>query len=82
MVLAAREEESASEAVAEGWVFAGWRALVVGTGGRVKRGFLLTEGIGHAEGVTVCFDKVAAFDVGLEAEVGDQGAGLRGFAVE
>ena len=42
----------------------------------------LTEGIGHAEGVAVCFHKVAAFDVGLEVEVGDEGAGLGGFAVE
>lgn len=31
----------------------------------------LTEGIGHTEGVAVCFDEVAAFDVGLEVEVGD-----------
>lgn len=43
---------------------------------------LLTEWVRHAKGVAVCFDKVAAFDVGLEVEVGDQGAGLGGFAVE
>lgn len=30
-----------------------------------------TEWVWHAEGVAVCFDEVAAFDVGLEVEVGD-----------
>ena len=75
MVLAAREEESASDAVAEGWVFAGsvsgevwgWEMGVCNSESEIR----LTEGIGHAEGVAVCFDKVAAFDVGLEVEVGD-----------
>lgn len=31
----------------------------------------LTEWVGHAEGVAVCFDEIAAFDVGLEVQVGD-----------
>lgn len=30
-----------------------------------------TEGVGDAAGVAVGFDEVAAFDVGLEVEVGD-----------
>ena len=46
------------------WRFAVWDGWV--------RGMVrLTEGIGHAEGVAVCFDEVAAFDVGLEVQVGD-----------
>lgn len=69
MVLAAREEESASEVVAEGWVVAG-RRCQWGLGW-VRGMARLTEGIGHAEGVAVCFDEVAAFDVGLETQVGD-----------
>ena len=31
----------------------------------------LTKGIGHAQGVAVSFDEVAAFDVGLEVQVRD-----------
>lgn len=42
---------------------------------------LLTyEWIRYSARVSVCFDKVAAFDVRLHVQVGDQGAGLRGFA--
>ena len=54
------------------------RGLVVGMDVRVR----LTEWIGHTQAVAVCFDEVAAFDVGLEVEVGDQSAGLGRFAVE
>ena len=33
-------------------------------------------------GVAVCFDEVAALDVGLQVQVSDEGAGLGGFAIE
>ena len=66
MVLAAREEVLVSEAVAEGWVFTrGDGVLVERFGGGWFCGWL-TEWVRHAESVAVCFDEVAAFDVGLE----------------
>lgn len=41
-----------------------------------------TEWVGDTAGVAVGFDEIPAFDVGLEVEVGDYGAGLGGFEVE
>jgi hypothetical protein len=70
VVLAAREEEFWSEVVAEGWVVAG-RSVSVWEKDGWRRVCLLTEGIWHAEGVAVCFDEVAAFDVGFEIEMGN-----------
>lgn len=50
--------------------------LLVGDVHGVRFWVWLTEWVGYAEGVAVCFDEVATFDVRDEVEVVDQGAGL------